>query len=237
MIFNGFAYFCTMKEFLIAVVVLTFIGCAPTRFVEPLEKDQWAVGGSVGGPMVGFGGVAIPAPLSSIEAGYGLDSNLTVFTALHTTSFLFGTGHMDFGATYRPLKQKGYWPSVILTGTAQLAYSPSAKAFNFWPAIDANAYWNYGKRRNYFYIGCNNTFVLSPDVDFDRPNAQRVLFSPQFGHVFKATENRYQLFAEVKLLGPYIAGEDAFVPYTGILGNQGVTGIYIGFRKTLNKKK
>jgi hypothetical protein len=226
-----------MKELLMAVLVLAVMGCAPSRFVEPLDKNQWAVGGSIGGPLVGFNGIPIPAPLSSIEAGYGLDSNLTVFTALHTTSFLFGTGHMDFGATYRPLKQRGYWPSVSVSGTAQLAYSPSAKAFNFWPMLDANFYWNYGERRNYFYVGCNNTVILRSGVDFDRPNDQRILFSPQFGHVFKATDNRYQLFAEIKLLAPYIAGEDAFVPYTGLLGNQGVTGIYFGFRKNLKSKQ
>lgn len=226
-----------MKELLMAMLVLSLIGCAPSRFVEPLEKNQWSVGGSVGGPLIGFNGIPIPTPLSSVEAGYGLDSNVTVFAGLHTTSLLFGTGHMDFGATYRPLKQKGYWPNVSISGTAQLAFSPSARAFNFWPMIDANAYWNYGKRRNYFYVGFNNTFILSDQVDFDRPNAQRVLFSPQFGHVFKATDNRYQLFAEVKLLGPYIEGEDAFVPFTGILGTQGATGVYLGFRKTLKTKK
>ncbi|MCR9172716.1 MAG: hypothetical protein NXI10_09505 [bacterium] len=226
-----------MRIFYIIIPILFTIGCAPSRFVEPLEKDQWAVGGSVGGPLVEFGGVGIPAPLSSIEAGYGLDSNLTIYTGIHTTSFLFGTGHMDIGATYRPLKQKGYWPNVSVSGTAQFAFSPSTRSFNFWPMIDANAYWNYGKRRNYFYVGFNNTFILKSGIDFDRPNDQRVLFSPQFGHVFKATENRYQIFAEVKLLGPYIDSEDAFVPYTGILGTQGATGIYIGFRKPLNRKK
>lgn len=226
-----------MKVLLLSVLVLALIGCAPSRFVEPLEKDQWSVGGSVGGPMVGFNGIPIPAPLSSIEAGYGLDSNLTVFTGLHTTSFLFGTGHIDVGATYRPLKQKGYWPNVSVSGTAQFAFSPSTKTFNFWPMIDANAYWNYGKRRNYFYVGVNNSLILKSGVDFDRPKDQRLLFSPQFGHVFKATDNRYQIFAEVKLLGPYIDSEDAFVPYTGILGTNGATGVYIGFRKTLNSKK
>jgi len=218
-------------------LVVSMIGCAPSRFVEPLEKKQWSVGGSLGGPLVGYNGIPIPAPLSSIEAGYGLDSNLTVFAGFHTTSLLFGTGHLDIGATYRPIKQRGYWPSVSLSGNAQFAFSPSERAFNFWPMVDVNAYWNYGKRNNYFYVGCNNMFILSPGIDFDRPNDQRIIFSPQFGHVFKATDNRYQFFAEFKLIAPYIDSEDAFVPYTGILGNQGVTGFYIGFRKPLGKKK
>ncbi|GAB5420648.1 MAG: hypothetical protein Crog3KO_12510 [Crocinitomicaceae bacterium] len=224
-----------MKVLLIIAGMVTLIGCAPSRYVEPLEKDQWSVGGSVGGPMIGFNGVPIPAPLSSVEVGYGLDSNVTVFGALHTTSLLFGTGHIDLGATYRPLRQNGYLPNVSITGTAQMAYSPSARAFNFWPMIDVNAYWNYGQRRNYFYVGVNNSFILRSGINLGRPNDQRILFSPQFGHVFKATENRYQLFAEVKLYAPYINSEDAFVPYTGILGTQGATGIFFGFRKTLGK--
>lgn len=226
-----------MKIILLASLILLVIGCAPSRFVEPLEKDQWSVGGSVGGPFVEFGNAAIPAPLSSLEAGYGLDSNLTLFTGLHTTSFLFGTGHIDLGATYRVLQQKGYRPNVSISGTAQFAFSPSTRSFNFWPMIDANAYWNYGERRNYFYVGFNNIFILKSGIDFDRPKDQRILFSPQFGHVFKAKDNRYQIFAEVKLLGPYINSKDAFVPYTGILGSNGATGVYIGFRKPLNCKE
>jgi len=226
-----------MKLLLFMILVAAVVGCAPSRYVEPLEKDQWSLGATVGGPLIGFDGIPIPAPLSSIEAGYGLHSDVTVYGGLHTTSLLFGTGHVDLGATYRPLKQKGYWPNVSISGTAQIAYSPSVKSFNFWPMIDANAYWNYGKRRNYFYVGFNNNFILQSGIDFDRPKDQRILFSPQFGHVFKATDNRYQLFAEVKLLAPYIDSEDAFVPYTGILGTNGATGVYIGFRKTLNAKK
>ena len=237
---SGFSIECRiftfMKELLMMALVVALIGCAPSRYVEPLEKDQWSVGGSVGGPMLTFNDAPIPAPLSSVEVGYGLDSNLTVFGALHTTSLLFGTGHVDLGATYLPIKQNGYIPNVSITGTATFAYSPSASAFNFWPMLDANAYWNYGKRRNYFYVGVNNTFILQDGIDLDRPKDQRMLLSPQFGHVFKATENRYQLFAEVKLYAPYIDSEDAFVPYTGILGTQGATGIFIGFRKNFGKK-
>ena len=226
-----------MKELIAIALAVGLIGCAPSRFVEPLEKNQWSVGASAGGPMIGFNGLPIPTPLSSIEAGYGLDSNLTVFAGLHTTSLLFGTGHLDVGATYQPIHQKKYWPNVSVSASAQFAYSPSERSGNFWPMIDLNAYWNYGKRRSYFYVGMNNTFTLNPDAFLGRPSKQYMLFSPQFGHVFKATENRYQLFAEVKLYGPYIDSEDVFVPYTGILGTQGATGFFIGFRKLLGTKK
>ena len=61
----------------VGFVALVLGACAPARFVEPLEKGELTVGGSLGGPVISFGG-PIPMPLSSVEVGYGLDTNLTV---------------------------------------------------------------------------------------------------------------------------------------------------------------
>ena len=36
-------------------------------------------------------------PLTSVEVGYGLDTNLTVFGALHTTAAYFGNLQLDAG--------------------------------------------------------------------------------------------------------------------------------------------
>ena len=50
--------------------------------------------------MIGFGGLTIPIPLTTVGAGYGLQDNLTLHGHLHTTSLLYGTLQMDAGATY-----------------------------------------------------------------------------------------------------------------------------------------
>ena len=45
--------------------------CAPTRFVTPLKKGEWAGGINIGGPLINFAGATIPVPFSSLYAGFG----------------------------------------------------------------------------------------------------------------------------------------------------------------------
>jgi hypothetical protein len=52
----------------------------------------------------------------------------------------------------------------------------------------------------------------------------------------KGKERSWEFFTEIKIIAPYMNSETPFVPYTGITGRRGGTGIYIGFRKILSKK-
>ena len=226
-----------MKSLFFASLLLLIGSCAPSRFVEPLNKGTWAVGGNFGGPVIDFAGAPIPVPLTAVEVGYGLDSNLTVHGGLHTTSLLFGVGQIDFGATYKFLEQKKYFPNLSASLGGKVAYSPSEKAVEFWPTLDVNAYWNYGKRDSYFYVGVNNYFVLQSRMAFDQPQNQRMIFNPQMGHVFKPKSGGYQFFTELKFIAPYLDSDKAFVPYKSIFGTNGATGFYLGFRKLLGSKK
>lgn len=225
-----------MKLLIFSICLLFIVGCAPSRFVEPLDKGTWSVGGNLGGPVIDFGGAPIPVPLTEIEAGYGLDSNLTVHGGLHTTALLFGVGQFDFGATYKLLDQKKYFPNLSVALGGNVAYSPSEKAAEFWPTLDVNAYWNYGARKSYFYVGFNNYFVLQSRMAFDQQQEQRIIFNPQIGHVFKPKSGGYQIFAELKFIAPHLDSEKAFVPYKSMFGTNGATGFYIGFRKLLGTK-
>ena len=76
----------TMRAQLFILLVVLLSSCASSRFVEPLDKNQLAVGVELGGPALGFGGAVIPTPLSSISAGYGIDTNVTVYGCLLYTS-------------------------------------------------------------------------------------------------------------------------------------------------------
>lgn len=217
-------------------LILLLASCAPSRFVEPLEKEQWSVGGNVGGPMISLG-APMPTPLSAVEVGYGLQDNLTVHGGLHLTSLLFGTGQIDFGATYKFLDQEKYTPNLSASVGGNFAFTPTERSARFWPTIDMNMYWNYGKRNSYFYVGMNNYFNLAGSAAHDQKVRHRIVFSPQIGHVFKATNDRYHLFAEVKFIAPYANNVDSFAPFYSILGSAGSTGVFIGFRRMIGKKK
>ena len=211
-----------------ALLVCLFFACAPSRFVEPIEKDKIAVGANFGGQLLDFG-ATIPVPLSAIYCGYGLDTNLTVFGSLHTTALYFSNFQIDFGATYGFYNSKSsYIPSLSASGNGNFIWDINDSKVRFWPQIDANAYWNYGKNHHYSYLGMSNWFELDPKRSYDRPSISPWVFNLQLGTVIK--HKSWQFQAEYKWLAPGYSSKDAFVPYLGI-GGQGATGIYLGVSK------
>ncbi|MGV6860276.1 MAG: hypothetical protein ACWA41_00800 [Putridiphycobacter sp.] len=215
----------------ISVLAVLFLSaCAPSRFIEPLEKKQLAVGGNFGGPLIKFGGKPIPVPLSAIEIGYGLDTNLTLHGGLHTTALFFGDLQLDAGVTYQFLHQQKYRPNISVNPGFNYAQSFSEHVFKFWPTLDLNAFYNYGRRHNYFYFGVNNMFELSKTMANDQPQKQRWLYNPQIGHVIKGKTGNYQFTTEIKFLGINQSTAYSFIPWTGLTGSHGSTGIFLGFR-------
>ncbi len=225
-----------MKYYALIVLSVLFFSCSQSRFVEPLKKNELAIGASLGGPIIDFGG-PMPIPLSNIEVGYGLDTNLTVFGAWHPTSALFGNIQIDAGATYKILNQQNYIPNISVSPSFNFVYDIGDNVSKFWPILDLNTYWNYGQRKNYFYIGFNNYFELSTKMANDQDQAHHWIFNPQIGHVIKGKNKPWQFSIEMKFIAPYVNNSKSFFPYKSITGSWGATGVYIGFRRTLNFKK
>lgn len=231
-----------MRTFVYLLAISLMASCAPARFVEPLPKKQLSIGANIGGPVLGFGNIFVPTPLSAIEVGYGLDTNLTVHGGLHVTSMFFGNAQVDGGITYRFLKQKKLIPNLSVNPGFNLVVDVRDVGENetrakFWPTLDVNAYWNYGKRRNYIYLGANNYFELSSTQALDQPQSHHWLFSPQIGHVFKGRNHSWEFITEFKFLAPNIENTTSFIPYRSILGKHGATGFYLGFRKMIGRKR
>lgn len=213
---------------IVSVVILS--SCAPGRFIEPLNKKQLAVGVDLGGPIIGFGGNSIPVPLSSVEVGYGLDTNLTIYGGIHTTALMFGNFQIDMGVTYKVLSQNKFIPNVSINPGFNYVQSFSEGVYKFWPTFDANAYWNYGRKSSYVYFGLNNMFELSKNMALNQPQKQRWLLSPQVGHVLKGRNQQFQFITEFKFIGLRQENTYSFIPWKSVFGKYGTTGIYLGFR-------
>ncbi len=108
-----------MKQIFYFISLLFFAGCAPVRFVEPLDKGQLSVGANLGGPLIEYAPAVIPLPLVAAEVGYGIDTNFTVHGGLNITSMMFGNFHLDAGITYKFLDQKKYIPNVSVSPSFQ----------------------------------------------------------------------------------------------------------------------
>jgi len=212
------------------IIIITSSSCAPARFVEPLQKKELAIGGNFGGPVIGVGAITTPIPLTAVEVGYGLDTNLTLHGGIHTTALLFGNLQMDLGITYKFLNQDKYIPNVSVNPGFNFVYDFDDNLSKFWPTLDINAYWNYGKRHSYWYLGLNNMFELSKTMAFDQPQKQRWIFSPQIGHVLKTKKEKWQFTTELKFLALNQDNSYAFMPYKSLTGSYGATGFYLGLR-------
>jgi len=226
-----------MRIFSYTIIAIFIVGCAPTRFVEPLKEKEVAVGANLGGPLLDFYGKTIPVPLSSIYAGYGIDSSKTVWAGIHTTSMLFGNLQIDLGGTIKLLNQDKYIPNVSISPAVQFTTDLDTSITRFWPNIGANAYWNYGKRNNYFYIGLDNWFVLSSTRSYGEPSFARWVWNPQIGHTIKSKNGLWNYTLEWKWLAPNFDHKYSFVPYANTFGStKGASAIYFSLTRTIKRK-
>ncbi|MFZ5481246.1 MAG: hypothetical protein ACOZNI_31090 [Myxococcota bacterium] len=81
-------------------MLILLAGCSTVHGVRPLEAGQWAVEGSVGGPITEVYGAPIPLPISTVGAAYGLDGRTDLHAAVQTGALaFFGLGGLDLGVS------------------------------------------------------------------------------------------------------------------------------------------
>ena len=226
-----------MKYTYLIFITLFAAACAPTRFIEPVEEGKLAAGATFGGPLIDFAGAPIPVPLTSLEVGYGFKENLTFSGGLHTTAAVFGNLQIDLGGTYKFLDQERFRPNLSVSPSLNTVWDIYDKKIKVWPVIDLNAYWNYGKKNNYVYVGANNFVEFSGTRALEQDQPTPILFSPQIGHVLKGKDRKWEFISEIKFLSPFTNSSYAFVPYRSFTGNFGATGIFLGYRYYFNLKK
>jgi hypothetical protein len=227
------------------LILIGLASCAPARFVEPLKKGQQVITGNFGGPVAKIPGIGnIPIPYTAIGYGRGLTNKTTVFGNLHTTSLLFGIGQTDLGVSQSIWKNDKM--GVSAQGSMNILVDFYTGANRFWPQVDANYYFKYGKHSkpvyldatrfgdvkiesnnyNFFYIGVSNWIDPYKTESQGRPNAQFWIPSVQLGHQWIRTKWSYH--AELKMLAPNQSNQNIVVNYPSLLNNRGALGLYFG---------
>ena len=212
--------------FFILVVVLN--SCSPARFVKPLAKGQHAANISLGGPLFKYGKTTIPVPFLTGTYGYGIDSTLTGLVSLNITSALYGNFQIEPGITKQILKQHKYWPAICFSPVFTILYR-NKDAFKIYPQLDLNAFWEYGRRKNYFYIGINNWFELARKRSLEQKQPHNWIFTPLIGHSFSGKKWNFNI--EVKIIAPHVSNEKLVVNYETPLKSNGAFGVYIGYTR------
>ena len=140
------------------VLIVALFSCSPARFIKPLEKNQKAVMAHLGGPLINFSGIPMPIPFSSIGFGYGLRDRLTVYSAWHTTSALFGNWQQEFGISFEPLSYRFPIKCSIQTGVQGIQGFRMIRVLQAYPTLDLNIYRELPKKSGIMYLSQRSWF-------------------------------------------------------------------------------
>jgi hypothetical protein len=206
--------------------------CAPTHYVRPLQQGEVAITGTLGGSVFTNFGYPMPVPNTTIGAGYGITDKLTGYASLYPTSMAFGVLQFDLGAVYGIVEPSGWRPGVSIAPGLNLAGDVWESRFKVWPQLDANAYWNYGKHRNFVYAGLSSWYELAATRAHGQDQPQFILPGFQVGHTLSG--NRMDFTVELKANNLLASNQDLTVAWLG-LGSNGALGIYFGLTKRFGK--
>ena len=212
--------------FLLAILAVS--SCAPSRFVEPLAKNESAISAEFGGPVVNLFGASFPTPLISVAYGRGISDNITVFGGLHATSAVFGVVQAEVGAVVGLLPHDSlnpFVPGISATPVLNIAFDGWEGQGRLWPQTDLNFYWNYGKRRSLIYTGFSNWYVLSQKRAHEEVQPNQVIWNPHLGHTLKG--EKWDFNTEIKFIAPNKSNQEVVVDYAKVLGKSGAMGAYI----------
>lgn len=214
---------------LCAILSLALLfACSGARFVKPLNKKQHAASVSLGGPLIVYGQTATPIPFLTANYGYGIDSTLTGFAGVNITSALFGNAQMELGATKQIMKQRFYIPGVSITPAINVIYR-NRNTKKIYPQVAVNAFWEYGKRRSYFYIGVDNWFEPTLKRKYGIEQKNHWFFCPAIGHSFAS--ERWNFNVEVKVMAPNLSNEKLVVEYVTPFQSHGAFGVFLGYTR------
>lgn len=206
--------------------------CAPTKYVRPLEKGELAITGTLGGSVFTNFGYPLPIPNTSIGAGYGITEKWTGYASFYPTAAAFGDLQFDLGGVYGIMKPEGWRPGISVAPGLNLVTDVWEGNFKIWPQLDANAYWNYGKRRNFAYLGLSSWWELAGKRAHDEPQPQFLLPGFQVGHTFSG--ERWDFTTEIKMNNFIKSNQNLTIDWSSI-GNHGAIGVYFGVSKRFGK--
>jgi hypothetical protein len=202
--------------------------CAPSRYVRPLAPGEVAVSGTYGGPLFKNFGIPIPAPMITVGAGYGWKENTTLYADWHVTSAMFGVIQADLGASHGFLRPQGARPGLSGSAAVNVAGDVWEGGFKAWPQLDANAYWEYGQKKHYGYLGLSTWWELRALDPAPDDQIRLILPGLQLGNVFAGRS--WDKTIEVKWNNFARNSRDATVDWSSI-GQLGAVGIHIGLTK------
>ncbi len=218
------------KNIVFLFLIILFYQCAPTRFVEPLDKGELAVGFNFGGPLINFADLTIPIPFTSLYGGYGYSEDLTLYGGFHLTSAAYKTAQFDLGAAYRLTKQKSFIPGLGSNIALNTITALPSGTSRFFPEVDLHLLWHYTQHWQ-TYIGSSAWVDLYKSKRQSQTTYHPLVFNYYLGQVYTFSK-KWSASLEYKLLDPRIPNNRSVVDYVH-WSNTGAQGIYLSVQYKL----
>lgn len=218
-----------MRALLFIIPALLFLAnCSPSPLIRPLAKSEQAISATFGGPLIGYSNLTIPIPFVMAGYEYGLKENLSLSCESNLTSLSFGDLNLKTGALYELFAPSGKIPGVSIAPAFHFMLDTWEWHFRFYPQLDANSYWAYGKNQNLVYTGLENWFELLSKNEYGKKVTQHWIPILKIGHTFMRPKSQYTL--EVKDIAFTNSNKDLVVGYKTPF-DHGALGLYFGYAR------
>lgn len=204
------------------IAMILFFSCAPSRLVKPLAKGEQALGATLGGPMLVFGGASIPTPLTSVYYAKGVTDKISAYGSVHTTALLFGVLQTDIGICKNVWATPNNKTGLSVNPALNFAIDKWEWNAKLWPQLDVNLH-HQTQQGHLFYAGFSNWFELSTTRPHGEKQNRHWNWIPQLGVQLKKGQWNYGI--ESKWIAPDLKNQPSVVDYIGIQ-HQGAIGLY-----------
>lgn len=211
-----------MRRTLPLLALLLAAGCAAPYTVRTAGKGKTALHASVGGPLVGNFGGAVPAPAVVFGARRGLTDDWDIHGSFHLLPTIFGAPGIDVGVTRRIVRERGLLPEI--TATFRLPLLTDFRTARVYPEVEAYASYLI-RDRALLYFGATALF------DFFWPKDQhlRMIWGPVLGTDVRFRK-RYALTLALRWISPQ---SDTSIQVVDYITPLGMLFIQLGFQANL----
>ncbi len=205
------------------IIISSFIGCGITQPIRPIEEGSTEVIASLGGPIIPFGGIAIPVPYLNLGAMYGYSSNLTLYGNAHVTTLLFKDIGLDGGFSTRLFSEQGMLPEISFNG----------RAYFFWDAFRGNTTRLYptGTLTGSYLVGEHSLFYFGADNLYQFSNSD-LFVSPFIGYSFPIS-NTMEMQIESKWMAMNRDTRHGVFEGVASISGRGNVGLFFGLQYSL----
>lgn len=218
----------SLTAYIGAGLLILLAACAPSRFVEPLDKGETAITGELGGPIFTNLGAPLPVPLGSAVVGHGFTENITGYGGIHFTSLGFGVVQTEFGAAFNLLDPDSSMAGLSGSITANTAFDVHEGNFRLWPQVDINLRWPIGPDKNIFYAGASNWFEPRNTAYLSEPQKNKLIPAIQTGYIWRGEQ--WDVGLEAKWIAVGFDNSELAVDYVGV-GQTGSFGLYLSLTR------